>query len=73
MILSNEVEFTFMGQQASMVVMRNSGHCWGRIFQGDSQFDVFIDDDVYDWDDEDAASEFIEAAKDPKKVTPRAA
>lgn len=72
MLASDAVAFAHNGKPAQMTVMRNSGHCWGRIDQDGNQYDVFVDEDYYDYPDEEAASAFIEAVTDPAKVYPRA-
>jgi len=71
MLMSREETFSFNGATAQMTVMRNSGTCWGRIQQGNKEYDVFINKDVYDHEDAAALKAFIRAAKDPAKVHAR--
>lgn len=72
MLSSDPVAFTFRGQDATLVVCRNNGDCWGRIrvVSTGEQFDVTTDDDLYDEVDEFAAQDFIDAAVDESNISP---
>lgn len=64
MIISDPVSFEFEGLPAVMRVLRNDGHCWGRIVTATGeQLDVSSRKDFYDWFDGDAAQQFINAVQ----------
>lgn len=72
MIESKAVATTFNGKPAMISVMRNDGHCWGRIRQGEEQFDVTTRKDWYDFNDAEALAGFQRAAQAPANVSPAA-
>lgn len=64
MFYSESREFKFKGKPATMTVMRNNGHCWGRIVTQDgAEFDVTTRKDWYEECDDDALEAFIRAAR----------
>ncbi len=69
MELSDTFDFTLRGQPAKMVVMRNSGMCWGRIFSdGRTPEDIAVNKDWYDYPDAEAAQALIRAARRRKQL-----
>lgn len=61
--------FVHEGKPASMHVERSSGNCWGRIVYDDRRLahvDVHVDDDWYDYSDDEAARAFVLEAKQPE-------
>lgn len=62
MVISDAAPFKHEGKPFELRVLRNDGYAWGRVIAPDGrQFDVSIEKDVYDDEDEDAAEAFIEA------------
>lgn len=61
---------TFQGRPADLRVVRNNGHCWGRIQTADGRrFDVETqDEDIYDLDDELALDNLEAFATDEENV-----
>jgi hypothetical protein len=68
MTASEPFQFVFRGQPAEMRVLRNSGHCWGRISAPGSKLDVEADIDIYDLSDAAAAEIFILMSATPGNV-----
>lgn len=67
---SHRIEVTYQGNPATLAVMRNDGHCWGRLRQGEAQWDVTPKGDLYDYPDGDALDLLVRALRNPKNVEP---
>jgi len=62
-ILSDPFPFALRGKPAQLRVVRNNGHCWGEIRCGTDRFAVSTKRDLYEQEDEAAATVLINAAK----------
>lgn len=58
MIQSGKRYIRYANMPASLSVMRNDGHCWGRLIVDNKHYDVSSDEDYYDATDEDALDAF---------------
>jgi hypothetical protein len=55
---------TYRGNPAQIRVLRRDGYCWGRlIFDDGLEYDIDTEEDLYDWDDGDAADQLEHEAR----------
>ncbi len=71
MTYSDAFDFLYQGKPAHMHVCRNNAFCWGRIvLEDETQLDVETARDLYDFDDDEAASSFIYQALKGRATEP---
>lgn len=69
MLFTDPREFTFNGEKAQLVIVRNNGFCWGEVKTASgTRWAVDPEADVYDEEDDCAAELIMDAAQHMRNV-----